>query len=148
MEWYEAELRKLEDRMCLGDFGPHKRVAYFRQQPLAATCLDDDFGCTRQVSGRLRRQLCAKQRTLGTSRRLRQQHSQQEQPAGFEQQPTAAMSLATASGLKLLCHHARLSDVTNSEADDLVLAALRRSTLLPQGRWSLWDSLGAEDLGR
>jgi hypothetical protein len=96
-----------------GDFGqrlPHKRVAYFRQQPLAATCLDDDFGL-------------------------------HEQEAGFGQTTAAAMCQAayfghqpTASGLKLLCHHARLSDVTNSEADDLVLAALRRSTLAAAGQ--------------
>ena len=55
MERYEAELRKLEDRMCLDDsFGqrlPHERVAYFRQQPLAATCLNDDFGLHEQEAG-------------------------------------------------------------------------------------------------
>ena len=51
MERYEAELRKLEDRMCLDDsFGqrlPHERVA----QPLAATCLNDDFGLHEQEAG-------------------------------------------------------------------------------------------------
>ena len=50
MERYEAELRKLRP-LCLDDRQrlPHERVAYFRQQPSAATCMGD-FGLHEQVA--------------------------------------------------------------------------------------------------
>ena len=147
MEWYEAELRKLEDRMCLATSGSGCRTSEWRTLGSSRWQLrawTTTSGCTskRQVSGRLRRQLCAKQRTLGTSQTASATAFAAGATGRFEQQPTAATSPATASGLKLLCHHARLSDVTNSEADDLVLAALQRSTLAAAGQVVALGQLG------
>ena len=52
MERYEAELRKLRPPCMDDSYGqrlPHERVTYFRQQPLAATCIGD-FGLHEQVA--------------------------------------------------------------------------------------------------